>query len=153
MRNIQEQLRAMMSGTVAGGNGGLSVLSDVGISFQKDGSLTLDSNKLNKVLADPTKDIKSLFVNNGNGSVGFGSRINTLVSNMIFGNDAMLNSRVNGLNASIKELGTRKDALNIQLASIQERYTRQFTALDSTVASMQSTSSYLTQQLAALKTY
>ena len=43
----------------------MSNLVDIGISFQKDGSLGLDASKLQKALADPAKNIASLFTTMG----------------------------------------------------------------------------------------
>jgi flagellar hook-associated protein 2 len=42
--------------------GGLSLLSEVGVSFQSDGTLKFDSTKLSKVLSDPTKDVSQHYL-------------------------------------------------------------------------------------------
>ncbi|WP_206732371.1 flagellar filament capping protein FliD [Janthinobacterium sp. 17J80-10] len=148
-RSIQAQLRNAMSGAVSGAPVGMSVLSDVGISFQKDGTLSLDSAKLDKVLADPLKDISKLFTSSDT-VTGIGSRLNTLVSGMIFGSDAILNGRIDGINTSIKSIGSQMTAQNIRLATIEKRYNAQFSALDTAISRMMSTSTFLTQQLDAL---
>ncbi|MES2562728.1 MAG: flagellar filament capping protein FliD, partial [Pseudomonadota bacterium] len=41
--------------------GGLTALADIGITFQKDGTLKLDATKLTTVLNDATKDVSTLF--------------------------------------------------------------------------------------------
>lgn len=61
VRDLQNQLRNLLNQPLAGAGGGLARLSDIGITFQKDGSLALDSTKLQKVLDDPSKDISTLF--------------------------------------------------------------------------------------------
>lgn len=149
-RSIQAQLRSTLSGAIAGAPAGMSVLSDVGISFQKDGTLSLDTAKLDKVLADPLKDVSKLFTKSSDSVVGFGSRVNTLVSSMIFGSDAVLNGRIDGINTSIKGIGSQIQAQNLRLATIEKRYNAQFTALDTAISSMMKTSTFLTQQLSAL---
>lgn len=148
-RSIQAQLRNAMSAAVSGAPAGMSVLSDVGISFQKDGTLSLDSAKLDKVLADPLKDVSKLF-SSSDTVTGLGARLNTLVSGMIFGSDAILNGRIDGINTSIKSIGTQMTAQNIRLATIEKRYNAQFSALDTAISRMMSTSTFLTQQLDAL---
>jgi flagellar hook-associated protein 2 len=57
---------------------------------------------------------------------------------------------MDGINASIKELGSRREALASRLVQIEKRYRAQFTALDTMLASMTQTSTYLQQQLANL---
>lgn len=61
VRGIQSRMRALVSNALPVAGGGLTRLSDIGIAFQKDGSLSLDSAKLTTVMADPSKDISTLF--------------------------------------------------------------------------------------------
>lgn len=150
VRSLQTQLRNSLSSAIGGAQSGLSTFSDLGVSFQKDGTLAVDADKRAKVLADPIKDVKKLFVTSNDGTIGLGSRINTLVSGLIFGNDAVLNGRIDGLNTSIKGVDTRRTAQNLRLAAIEQRYNAQFSALDTLISKMNTTSSFLTQQLSAL---
>jgi flagellar hook-associated protein 2 len=62
----------------------------------------------------------------------------------------MITGKTTGLNDSVKAIQKQKDAFNDRLTTIEKRYRAQFTALDSMLASAQTTQSYLTQQLAAL---
>jgi len=54
------------------------------------------------------------------------------------------------LNNKLGRLDDQKERMDFRLEQIEKRYRAQFTALDSMLASMQQTSSFLTQQLAAL---
>ena len=64
--------------------------------------------------------------------------------------DGLLDGRTDGLDRSIKDITARRDALNVRLGVVEQRYRAQFTALDVMLSSMQSTSNYLEQQLANL---
>lgn len=59
-------------------------------------------------------------------------------------------SRTDGLNSRKLRLDDQEERINLRLEQVEKRYRAQFTALDSMLASMQQTSSYLSQQLAAL---
>jgi flagellar hook-associated protein 2 len=83
-------------------------------------------------------------------SQGYAFHLNNLIDNFI-GSSGMISGRTQGLSSSIKDVGKQREALERQLAATQKRYTAQFTALDVTISKMNATSSYLTQQLAALK--
>ena len=61
VRTIQTQLRSILSSTVSGAAGSLTTLSQVGVSFQKDGTLALDSTKLSSALASGFNNVASLF--------------------------------------------------------------------------------------------
>lgn len=65
-------------------------------------------------------------------------------------NDGSLKARTNGIDSSIKSLDQRQQQLEARLVQIEKRYRAQFTALDSMLSSMNSTSTFLTQQLASL---
>lgn len=61
LRSVQSQLRAVFNNALATAGGGMSTLSEIGLGFQKDGTLRLDSTKLNAALNDPTRDVATLF--------------------------------------------------------------------------------------------
>jgi flagellar hook-associated protein 2 len=65
VRSIQTQIRNTISDPLTTAGGGLSLLSEIGISFQTDGTLKFDSTKLSKILSDPTKDVSTLFASVG----------------------------------------------------------------------------------------
>ena len=61
VRSLQTQLRGLFNTPLSKAGGGLTALSDVGISFQTDGTLKLDAARLSTALNDPTKDVSTLF--------------------------------------------------------------------------------------------
>ena len=84
-----------------------------------------------------------------NYSQGYAYQFNKLATSLL-GADGPISSRTDGINASLKSLGKNRDQINIRLAATEKRYRAQFTALDLTISSMTKTSTFLTQQLAAL---
>ena len=58
--------------------------------------------------------------------------------------------RNTGITKSLSDISTQRDAINRQLTATEARYRAQFTALDTMISSLNSTSSFLTQQLANL---
>ncbi|MDB5803665.1 MAG: flagellar hook protein FliD [Betaproteobacteria bacterium] len=66
--SVISQVRAVLTSSMSGLNGGLSSLSQVGIGLQADGTLALDSSKLNAALANPAFNVASLFATTGNSS-------------------------------------------------------------------------------------
>ena len=61
-----------------------------------------------------------------------------------------LSARTDGLSASVKRVQKQQDNFNVRVDALELRYRAQFTALDAAMSSMRTTSSFLTQQLAAL---
>ena len=82
-------------------------------------------------------------------SIGFASRLDRILEGMLE-NDGLLDGRMDGINASIKDIDKQREAFSRRLEDIEKRYRAQFTALDTLIASMTQTSSFLQQQLAGL---
>jgi flagellar hook-associated protein 2 len=60
-RGIQTQLRTALSSALSGSGDTLRLLSQVGVSFEKDGSLSLDGGKLNQALSADAAGVARLF--------------------------------------------------------------------------------------------
>lgn len=63
--NIQNQLNSIINSNVSGTTTAFSTLASIGVTFQKDGSLALNSAQLNSVLSSNPSDIASLFATVG----------------------------------------------------------------------------------------
>jgi flagellar hook-associated protein 2 len=61
LRGLQSQVRSIISQRLDYADGGVSSLSDIGVSFQRDGVLSINSSKLDSVLSDPAKSVAGLF--------------------------------------------------------------------------------------------
>lgn len=68
VRAIESQVRSVLSAPVAGGAGALTLLSQVGVSLQKDGLLALDNTKLQGAIDKNFSDIAALFAAAGKAS-------------------------------------------------------------------------------------
>jgi flagellar hook-associated protein 2 len=142
LRTAKNQMRSLVFNATAGGTSPYQHLSNIGVSLGKDGSLSLDSAKLTAaVAADPTS------VANLVSAVG--SAYKTGIEGLV-GSTGSITAATDGANRTIKDLTKRQQALSDRLTVIQANYTKQFTALDSLIAGMKQTSSYLSQQLANL---
>lgn len=65
---IQNQVRNILNSSVNGLGGGITTLSAIGVSTQKDGTLAVDSSKLTKALNSNFTDIGGLFSTFGKSS-------------------------------------------------------------------------------------
>lgn len=82
-------------------------------------------------------------------SHGYAHQLNKLVEGFL-GSTGVIGGRTDGINRSIKDIVRQNEVLNARLADIEARYRKQFTALDTLIGKMNSTSNYLTQQLAQI---
>lgn len=82
---------------------------------------------------------------------GFAYQIDALADSLL-DDTGPISARTNGIGRSIKDIGVQRDQLARRLTQKEQYYRAQFSALDSTIASMKQTSAFLTQQLANLPT-
>jgi flagellar hook-associated protein 2 len=224
-RSVISQIKAVMTKTISHG-GTITSLSQIGVGFQRDGQLALDSTKLTSAMTSNFGDIAALFTKSGrstdpqitysgstsktqagtysvevttlgselitavgkingvaatgagsnligatddaseglnisvaggavgvrapiNFTIGYASQLDTIITNLL-SDTGIVASRTDGIATSVTRLDKQADSLNVRLTAIEARYRAQFTRLDTLLSSMSKTSSFLTQQLAAI---
>lgn len=142
VRMMMEQMRGILGSPATPASGGsLTTLSQVGIGFQTDGTLKVDSSKLNNAMSTNYNDVANLFTS----TTGFVTRLNTWAeSTAQYG--GTIDRRTESINTSIKGFNDQISKLEYQMTVIQQRYTKQYSDLNLMLSRMDSTSVYLTQQ-------
>ena len=140
VRGLQNQLRSIM------GNNNVSDLKALGVSVGKDGTLSFDASSFEKGMAE--QPALAARVLGKDGSIA--SSLDSLLKSNLDTGTGVLVRRTDSLNKQISKLEKDLDDLDVRMEKNYERYTKQFTAMDTLVAQMQNTSNYLTTQLANL---
>jgi flagellar hook-associated protein 2 len=122
------------------------MLTKIGLTFDLDGHLSADGAKLDAALTANFKDVGTLFADK---NVGVGARIDSMLGPYLE-SGGVFDGRNDSLKASISDIGDQRQQLSNRLDALQARYLKQFNALDTLLAQMQSTSNFLTQQLSNL---
>lgn len=148
LRNIQMRLRGVLNTAQAGAGTTLNTLSQVGVAFQKDGTITVDDAKLTRALNDNLGAVTQLFGGDGK-TGGYGRQISDTIKSFSTTDGALKNAQ-DGLNKTLADLTKSYNAQQDRINTTIERYRTQFTKLDLAVAKLNQTSSYLTQQFNAL---
>lgn len=131
-------------GKAASGSG-FRLLSDIGITFQRDGTLAINDTKLQSAIDTKPDDVVSLFGT----ADGFATRLTKITKSMV-ADTGFITTYTDSLKSAISRIDMQKDNVQVRLNATQKRLTAQFNALDSKLSSMQSTNAYLTQQLALI---
>ncbi len=139
VRGLQQQLRSQLSGNV-------NELKALGVTISKEGTLSLSGSDFDKAMASDPAAANALFGENGKLS----SSLKSMMKSHLDSSTGTLSLRTDGLNKQIKKLEKDLDDLDARMEKVAARYTAQFTAMDQLVAQMQTTSDYLTQQMASL---
>lgn len=142
LRSAQTSVRNQLFSVTSGGTSPYQRLSDVGVTLGKDGKLSLDTSKLNTAVAADFATVANLVS-------AVGSAYNTTIDGLV-GSTGSIPSAVSGTNSVIADNKANQARFSQRLTAIEARYRKQFTSLDTLIAGMKQTSTYLTQQLASL---
>ena len=126
-------------------------LSDVGLQVQRDGTLKVDSGKLDSATANLT-ELKKAFANADAGNSandGFARRYANLAT-QVLGSDGSLTTRTEGLRTRITRNGEDQANLSDRVERFRARLVAQYTVLDGNLSKLNALSSYVTQQMNAL---
>lgn len=147
LRTVQSELRSMFTETVVEGSA-FTFLSDLGISRELDGSLKVDSEQLKTVTSDQLQEMQKFFVGS-EANQGFSAQSKQVVDRLLDENGVIATS-TEGMKSAITRINERIEREEVQISRTVDRYRTQFAKLDSMIASMNSTSAYLTQQFDAM---
>lgn len=143
VRSVQSQLRSALGSAVDNG-GTFKVLSDVGVTLQLDGTLQLDDGKLDDAVTNHLGALTQFFAGGGT-TDGIADQLDTVVGKMTDA-QGLIGNATDSLNQSISQLDDQYTRTQQQIDATMAMYRTQFSQLDSMIAKMNSTSSYLTQQ-------
>ena len=82
-------------------------------------------------------------------SQGIAYQLNTLIASFLE-DDGILDARTDGIQARLDDIEDQREDLDRRIELLEVRYRAQFTALDGLLAQLQSTSTFLEQQLASI---
>ena len=149
LRNIQVGMRSALTSPQAEFGSGLTMLSNIGVAFEKDGTLALDSVKLKAALDGNLAGVATLFSGTA-GVGGYGNSLSTLITGYTGTTGGVLTAASKGISSSLDSLAKQYTATSERVESTVARYKDQFTQLDVMMSRMNQTSAYLTQQFDAI---
>ncbi|MGH8253995.1 MAG: flagellar filament capping protein FliD [Steroidobacteraceae bacterium] len=143
LTGVQTQIRHVLQ-TVAGSST-YSTLPSIGITTQKDGTLSADSSKLQAALTGNFSAVSNLF----NGASGVAAQLETTLTKQL-ASGGTIDTRSQTLVKQNKALTDQTTALNKQMDALTANLTQQYSALNVLLSTLQTTSAYLTQAINSL---
>jgi flagellar hook-associated protein 2 len=79
-------------------------------------------------------------------SRGIAVQVNSLITDLL-ASDGLIEARLEGLNSSIKDLESQRDALELRANALEKRYRNQFNGLETLISQLNTTQTFLSQAL------
>lgn len=149
LRSIQSKLQSQVTQSVSNPLSPYRTAGQLGISFNKDGSMTLDEDKLKEALSNDSKGVAAFFLGDENHK----SMLTSLGETLSGLTDSLQNpikSAMDGLNKNIKSIQDSIETYEARLELKEEQLTAQFNAADLALRLMKVNQSSLTSALASL---
>ncbi|HDZ8219209.1 TPA: flagellar filament capping protein FliD [Escherichia coli] len=143
LRTIQTQLKTLLANTHSSPN--YKTLAQIGItSDASTGKLEIATDKLQTALKNDAAGIGEMFIGDGK-STGVTTGISSNLTSWL-SSTGIIQAAKDGVSKTLNNLTDQYNAASERIDTLMTRYKAQFTQLDVLMNSLNSTSSYLTQQ-------
>jgi len=142
LQSFQNQLSKILDTVTATNAGGVSSLSDLGITADANtGTYDTSTTTLTNALSSSLGAVGNLL----GGTNGIATQIDNLVTQYTQAGGLLSNINT-GLQTGLSNLATQQTALNAELATYSATLTTQYNAMDAAVAALKETQTYLTAE-------
>ena len=155
-RVIRDRVKDLFLDASSTATSNLSYLNDIGITFNRYGSLEIDDDRLSTALNDNFSDVVSIFSADTDNQSNFGEANRGIAGdaivtlNDLMAQDGTIVSQTTALSNQVEDYREDLADLERRMAQIYDRYLSQFTAMETAIDEMNSLRDYLENQLSAL---
>lgn len=143
-RNLLNTLRTQLVGSSTDG-GSIKLLSQLGVTTKNDGTLEVDSEKLDKALEKNFSSVQGFFTGDG----GLLSRMSKSMD-LYTKTNGLIDQRQSALNDTLSDLADQSTKLTTRMTKLTETLMAKYTAMDTLVAQLNATKSSVLTTLNAL---
>lgn len=158
-RRIQNVLRSTTTGVLTITGNSYTAISDLGVTSDQYGKLSLKSADFQAALSNNADDVKTFFAGvtttrnlaDNTDSTGLADLLKATIDTYINTSTGMLIAREDRIDSSLDDVADDRLDIVSRMSALEDRYTRQFTAMDALVGQLRGTSDFLTNQMDAIK--
>jgi len=145
LRDVQAQLLGALSYSVPG-NSGIVNLASIGVNFNNDGTLSVDSSALNSALSSNFSAVQNLLQNSTN---GFSQNLSTVLSNINSPCNGILSLDLQSVTSTSQGITSQVADLQAALAVQQTNLTSVYSQVNATLQELPMLENQISQQLAS----
>ncbi|SHO50778.1 flagellar filament capping protein FliD [Desulfopila aestuarii] len=145
VNGAKRQLQAVLTDSIKSG-GTFNILSEIGISTQKDGSLKQNNTKLDKALANNFDDMVALLSGEGEVS-GVMKRFNSVLLNMTSLSSGIYATQKKVFQSSEANIDKQIGLMELRMTKREASLRAQFTAMEQLISGLNAQGNFLTQQI------
>ncbi|ATW25688.1 flagellar filament capping protein FliD [Candidatus Formimonas warabiya] len=143
---LKNNLRQYTMNVVGSVSGDLNLASEMGISIDKDGTMTLDESAFKEAMAENSGAVYDLF----NSTDGIATRLSNELDTWLKDSTGIIPSQETSLNKLMDNLDTDIETETERLERKQERLYKKFNAMDTAVSALESQLNYVLQMIESM---
>jgi flagellar hook-associated protein 2 len=147
LRDVQAQLLGALSYSIPG-NSGIVNLASIGVNFNNDGTLSVDSGKLTSALSSNFSAVQNLLQNSTN---GFSKNLSAVLTNINGAGTGILSLDAQNVTSTSQSFTKQISDLQAALLVQQANLTTIYAQVNTTLQELPLLESQITQQLASVK--
>lgn len=136
LRTVESTLRSVIMNPQYGVQSPISRLNELGIEFNRNGTLDFKQDKFNKVLQGNPEGVAAFFRGDGF-KTGFVQTVKASVNNLVNAQFGPVGNRKKGMQEKINQINKRIDDKERQLVKKEEGLRKKFADLESKMSSLQ----------------
>lgn len=151
LRSVQQAVRDAVGADATGNGGALKNLTQIGVSRDKDGKLTLDDAALATALTDSYSDVKALLAGKTSSDTGLAASLYQSYNRLSDNVTGLVQNAISGYQDSIKRISQSVTAQLDRVNQLRDSLSRQYAAADAAINQLNSQNTSLTSILSSLQ--
>lgn len=130
IRSIEMRLRSLIQSGAYSTGDGINRLSQLGVEYNRNGTLNFEKEKFNKVLQSNPQGVVKFMRGDGSRGSGFINKVRELVQNTVSGAFGVISNRKSGLQNQVKRIDQNIDNKERLLAQKEVQLRNKFSKLE-----------------------
>ncbi|MEO8874550.1 MAG: flagellar filament capping protein FliD, partial [Polyangiaceae bacterium] len=131
MRSAMDQITQVLDQIVPGSSGRYTTLGSVGLALQNDGSLLLNTDKLDAAVADDPTSVSKLFVTDTTtGSTGVMSTLAKTIQGFTADQTSLLTGRIQSFGDQTKQITDQEAKVQTRIDAYKTNLQKEFAAME-----------------------
>lgn len=137
LRNVEVRLRQLLMDPAYGVQGSIKRLNQLGVEFNRGGTLDFKEDKFNKVLKSNPKEILEFLRGDGSLNGGFIGKARNVIDGMLNSSTGIIGNKKKGFQNQISQIDRNIDNKEKNLAVKEDNLRKKFSKLEEQMAKMQ----------------
>lgn len=142
LRSVENRLRQMLQGS-SFGKGAITRLSQLGVEFNRAGTLEFKEDKFQKILKTNPRDILQFMNGDGSPGAGFIGKVRTTIDNSLSSNSGVVSNKKKGLQNQISQMDRNIENKEKSLATKEDQLRRKFSKMEEQMSKLQAQSAQI----------